>query len=136
MIAGRFSENRELLFEVKLMVANGEQFYTEVLLDTGFNTAWLAINSQDLEALEWPLLTSQMEMRTARGGEFFDFCEGLIILEGREFKVPVHTRDELPEKLLGSQWLETMQLVVNKPQGILTLEMVNNEQIKADPQTV
>lgn len=38
MIAGRFGENRELLFEVKLMAANGEQFYTEVLLDTGFTT--------------------------------------------------------------------------------------------------
>ena len=127
MIPGRFGENGELLFEVELMAANGEQFCIEVLLDTGFTTGWLAVNSQDIEALGWPLLNSQIEMRTARGREFFNLCEGLIILEGKEFRVPVHLGDELTESLLGSQWLETMQLVVNKPQGILTLEMIADE---------
>lgn len=127
MIAGRFGENRELLFEVELMAFSGERFSVEVLFDTGF-TGWLAINSQDIEALEWPLLASQIEMRTARGREFFDLYEGLIILGGKEFRVPVHIGDELSENLLGSQWLETMQLVVNKLQGILTLEIVDAAQ--------
>ncbi len=34
MIAGRFGENRELLFEVELMASNNERFSVEVLLDT------------------------------------------------------------------------------------------------------
>jgi predicted aspartyl protease len=43
------------------------------------------------------------------------------------FIVPVHVGDELNEILIGSQWLERMELVVNKPRGILTLEMVESE---------
>ncbi len=127
MIAGRFGENGELLFEVKLIASSGEQFSVEVLLDTGFTTGWLAINSQDLEALDWSLIASQIEMRTARGNDFFDLCEGLIVIEEKEFKVPVHISDELPEILLGSQWLETMQLIVNKSQVIVTLGMVDGK---------
>ena len=72
MIVGIFGENGELLFEIDLIAANGEQFPLEVLLDTGFTTGWLAINSQDLEALQWTLIASQIEMQTARGKEFFD----------------------------------------------------------------
>jgi hypothetical protein len=30
------------------------------------------MNSQDLEALQWPLAASDIEMRTARGDELFD----------------------------------------------------------------
>lgn len=127
MVNGRFGENGELLFEVELIASSGERFSVEVLLDTGFTTGWLAINSQDLEALEWSLIASQIEMQTARGNDFFDLCEGLIVIGGKEFIVPVHISDELSEILLGSQWLETMQLVVNKPQGILTLGMVDSE---------
>lgn len=125
MIAGRFGDNGELFFEVELIASSGERFAVEVLLDTGFITGWLAINSQDIEALKWSLITEEIEMRTARGNEFFDLCEGLIAIGGKEFRVPVHSGDELTEILLGTQWLETMQLVVNKWQGVLTLEMVD-----------
>lgn len=127
MIAGRFGKNGELLFEVELMAFSGERFNVEVLLDTGFTTGWLAINSQDLEVLGWPSLGFQVEMRTAQGLEFFDLYEGVITFGGKEFRIPVHVGDELPENLLGAQWLETMQLVVNKPQGILILEVVDGE---------
>lgn len=75
MIVGRFGENGELLFEIDLIAANGEQFPLEVLLDTGFTTSWLAINSQDLEALQWTLIASQIEMQTARGKEFLTFMK-------------------------------------------------------------
>ncbi len=44
MIAGRFGENGELLFEVKLIASSGEQFSVEVLLDTGY--ALLNINTK------------------------------------------------------------------------------------------
>jgi len=49
-----------------------------------------------------------------------------VILDGKEFIIPVHVGDELPEILIGSQWLEMMELVVNKYRGILTLDMVNS----------
>ncbi|NES92254.1 MAG: aspartyl protease, partial [Okeania sp. SIO2B9] len=32
------------------------------MLDTGFTTGWLAINSQDLEALQWPLVAPDIEI--------------------------------------------------------------------------
>jgi predicted aspartyl protease len=36
---------------------SGEEFLVSALFDTGFTDGWLAINTQDLEALEWSLLT-------------------------------------------------------------------------------
>ncbi len=126
MIEGRFGENGELFLEMELIAANGDNFTVEVLLDTGFTTGWLAINSQDIEVLGWSLITPEVEMRTARSSEFFDLYEGQVVLSGQEFIIAVHVGDELPEILIGSQWLELMQLTVNKPMGILTLEMVKN----------
>lgn len=67
MIAGRFGENGELLFEVELIASKDERFSAEALLDTGFTTGWLAINSQDIEALRWTEIASQIEMRTVQG---------------------------------------------------------------------
>ena len=49
MIEGRFGENGELFFEIELISINGESFVVDALLDTGFTTGWLAINTQDLE---------------------------------------------------------------------------------------
>jgi predicted aspartyl protease len=128
MISGWFGENGELFFEIELIASNGEIFPVEVLLDTGFTAGYLAINFQDMEALEWPLVQSKFKLATARGDGLFDLYEGRIIIDGQEFAIPVHVGDELPEILIGSQWLERMQLVVNKPRGILTLETVSNEE--------
>jgi len=127
MIAGRFGEDGELFFEIELIANNGERFPVEALLDTGFTTGFLAINFQDLEALGWSLIRSKIELRTARGDEFFDIYQGKVILDGQEFIIPVHVGDALPEILIGSQWLEIMELAVNKPRGILTLGMVESE---------
>jgi predicted aspartyl protease len=38
MIAGRFDEIGELIFEIELIGADGESYPVEVLLDTGFTT--------------------------------------------------------------------------------------------------
>ncbi|NJK75549.1 MAG: aspartyl protease [Oscillatoriales cyanobacterium RU_3_3] len=124
MISGWFGENGELFFEIELIASNGDIFPVEVMLDTGFTAGYIAINFQDMEALEWPLVESDFELQTARGDALFDIYEGRVIVDGQEFTVPVHVGDELPEILIGSQWLESMQLVVNKPRGILTLEIV------------
>ncbi|MEC4812732.1 MAG: aspartyl protease [Scytonema sp. PMC 1069.18] len=124
MIAGRFGGNGELFFEIQLVAANGEQFEIEALFDTGFTTGWLGINSQDLEALEWSIITPKIEMQTARGSEYFDLYEGKVIVDNKEFIINVHVGEELSDTLMGSLWLDIMQLVVNKPRGILTLEAV------------
>lgn len=124
MNCGRFGDNGELFFEIQLVTANGEQFEVEALFDTGFTTGWLAINSQDLEVLEWSVIIPKIEMQTAIGVEYFDLYEGKVIIDSKEFTIPVHVGEELPDTLMGSLWLDIMQLVVNKPKGILTLEAV------------
>lgn len=124
MISGWFGDNGQLFFEIELIASNGEIFPVEVMLDTGFTTGFLAINSQDLDGLDWSLMVREIEMRTARGDALFDLYEGRVIIDGQELIVPVHVGEDLPEILIGSQWLERMQLVVNKPRGILTLEIV------------
>ncbi|WP_017721404.1 hypothetical protein [Kamptonema formosum] len=51
MIQGEFDERGQLFCEIGLIAASGEIFPVSALLDTG-STEWLAINDQDLEALE------------------------------------------------------------------------------------
>ena len=124
MMFGSFGENGELFFEIELVAATGERFPVDALLDTGFTTGWLGINSQDLSALQWPLIASDIEMQTAKGDELFDLYEGRIIIDGEEITVPVHVGEEIPDILIGVQWLEIMELSVNKPKGILTLSRI------------
>lgn len=124
---GRFGDNKELFFEIQLVATNNEQFYVEALLDTGFTDGWLAIETQDLDALEWSLIALQVELMTAKGSARFDIYEGKIIIDDVEVIVPVHVGDNLPETIIGSFWLDIMRLVVDKPNGILTLEMVQSQ---------
>lgn len=126
MGVGSFGDNGELFFEIQLVAINGEDFSIEALFDTGFTDGYLAINTQDLEALQWQLMSSQIEMRTARGSARFNLYEGKVIIDGIEFIIPVHVGDDIPDTLMGVLWLDIMQLVVNKPKKILTLEMVDN----------
>lgn len=62
--------------------------------------------------------------KTARGTEYFDIYEGRLIVDSREFIVPVHVGSDLPEILFGRQWLSLMKLVIDEKNGILTLEYV------------
>ncbi|MHC5728683.1 MAG: hypothetical protein ACYTXY_32120 [Nostoc sp.] len=41
---GRFGNNGELFFEIQLLVANGEQFEVEAMLDTGFTSFNLSLD--------------------------------------------------------------------------------------------
>jgi clan AA aspartic protease len=127
MGVGSFGDNGELYFQIQLVAANGEEFSVEALLDTGFTDGWLAINTQDIDALGWALLTAQVEMMTARGNARLDIHEGKVIIDGTEVIIPVHVGDDIPDTIMGSLWLDIMQLVVNKPKGILTLEMVESD---------
>ncbi|WP_348535383.1 hypothetical protein [Komarekiella delphini-convector] len=72
------------------------------------------------------MIAAQIEMRTARGEARFDIYEGKLIIDETEVIIPVHVGDDIPDTILGSLWLDIMQLVVNKPKGILTLEMVES----------
>jgi predicted aspartyl protease len=121
---GAFGDNGELLFEIQVVAANGEVFSVEALFDTGFTDGWLAVNTQDLQALNWVMIAAQISMRTARGEGQFNLYEGKVIIDGTEIIIPIHVGDDIPDTLMGSLWLNIMQLVVNKPRGILTLEMV------------
>ena len=45
MISGRFGEIGELIFEIDLIAADGEKFPVDVLLDTGFTTGFLVLDT-------------------------------------------------------------------------------------------
>lgn len=62
MIHGRFGENIELFFEIDLVAADGKSFSVEVLLDTGFTTGWLALDTQDCLSLGWVMTESERVM--------------------------------------------------------------------------
>jgi predicted aspartyl protease len=119
MIYGTFGDEDALLFEIELIAANGLELPVGGTFDTGFSY-YLAINDQDLDALEWTYFDQQV-MYTARGDVSFDIYLGKVKIDGQEFEIPVHVGQDLQEVLLGRQWLKTRKLVVDMPSGILTL---------------
>ncbi|HAG81608.1 MAG TPA: aspartyl protease [Cyanobacteria bacterium UBA12227] len=121
MISGIFGDIGELFFEVDLIAANGEILAVDVLLDTGFTTGWLAINTQDLESLGWLCLDDELPMATAQGEAEFNVYVGSVQIDGQEFQVPVLGGDSINEILLGMRWLKTRRLVVDFLAGVLTL---------------
>ncbi len=121
MIDGRFGEIGELFFEIDLVAADGERFPIEVLLDTGFTTGWLALDTQDCLSLGWVMIESERLMLTARGEEYFDIYEGKAVVDGEEYVIPVLVGDGIPESILGLQWLKLLPLAVNFGTGVLTL---------------
>ncbi len=127
MIQGQFGENGELIFEIELIAGNGDVIPVDVLLDTGFTNGYLAIHLQDVIDLGWPKLSPErVKLKTAGGQAYFELYEGRVIVDGQEFIVPVHCGEELPEILFGQRWLDFLKLVVNKPEGILTLEYIGS----------
>lgn len=121
MISGRFGDIGELFFEIDVIAADGENFPVEVLLDTGYTTGWLAMDTQDIESVGWSLSEPAKAMQTARGEEFFDIYAGKVIVDGQEFTIPVVAAIGIPDNLLGLQWLKTKRLVVDFPSGLLML---------------
>lgn len=87
MIAGRFGDIGELLFEIELIGADREGYPVEVLLDTGFTTGWLVLDTQDVESLGWSLIENNRTMQMARGEAYFDIYEGRVVLDEREYVV-------------------------------------------------
>ncbi|MDZ7957030.1 MAG: aspartyl protease [Aulosira sp. DedQUE10] len=123
---GTFGADGELFFEIQLVAVNGEEFFVSALFDTGFTDGWLAINTQDLEALQWSEVLGQVTMRTARGEADFYIYKGKVVIDEIELVIPVHVGRDIPKTTMGSAWLDIMKLVVSKPQGILSLEIVEH----------
>jgi predicted aspartyl protease len=119
MISGFIGDEDAILFEIDLIAADGLKLPVDALLDTGFSY-WLAMNEQDVEGLGWERVRAQV-MRTARGDVRFDIYLGRVEFDGEELDIPVHVGQELTEVLLGRKWLVNRQLVVNLPDGELTL---------------
>ncbi|WP_353929139.1 aspartyl protease [Okeanomitos corallinicola TIOX110] len=119
MIGGYFGERKQLFFEIELITADGLILPVDALLDTGF-TGFMAINTQDLDSLQWEYIDKEI-LRTAQGEVNFKRYLGRVILDGKEYEVPVYAGDELTEVLLGSEWLEFLPLVVNFLEGVLML---------------
>ena len=121
MIPGNFGEIGELIFEIDLIAADGERLPIEVLLDTGFTTGWLALDTQDTDSLGWTLREHNWTMQTVRGEEFFDIYEGRVVIDEVEYIIPVLAGAGIAEPLLGLQWLKMLPLSVNFSTGVLTL---------------
>ncbi|NJL88415.1 MAG: aspartyl protease [Coleofasciculaceae cyanobacterium SM2_1_6] len=121
MIHGRFGERIELFFEIGLVAADGESFPVEVLLDTGFTTGWLALDTQDCLGLGWVMTEREQVMQTVRGEEYFDIYEGRVVLNEQDYIIAVLAGDGVSEPILGLQWLRKLPLTVDFEMGILTL---------------
>ncbi|MEH2320606.1 aspartyl protease [Nostoc sp.] len=119
MIYGNFGDEDELFFEIELMAGNRLEIQVEALFDTGFSW-WLAINNQDLEALDW-IYVEQQTMLTAQGDAEFDIYLGKVRIDREYFHIPVHVGQGLTEVLLGRQGLKNRRLVVDVPFKVLML---------------
>ena len=124
MIQGRFGDRGELFFEIELITGDGLSLAVEVILDTGF-TEFLAINKQDIEGLGWTFIRKDI-LRTAQEEASFDIYLGKVLLNEREFNIPVFAGDEIQEILLGSEWLKIFDLVAKYREGVLILGTNNS----------
>jgi clan AA aspartic protease len=122
MIEGRFREYGQIYFEIDLIGGDGLSFPVETMLDTGF-TEFLAMNKQDVESLDWHFL-NQDKLRTAQGETEFDVYSGRVIIDNRQWEIPVFAGDEIQEILLGSRWLKLFILVADYSQNRVTLEYI------------
>lgn len=116
---GFFGDEDALLFEISLIASDGLELPVDAMLDTGFSY-FLAINEQDLDALNWNYFDQQV-MQTARGDVKFDIYIGKVRFGEQEYDIPVHVGKGLGEVLLGRQWLQNMRLIVDISSDVLTL---------------
>ena len=119
MIRAYFGERKQLFFEIELITNDSFNLPVDALFDTGF-TGFMAINTQDLDSLQWEYIDKEI-LRTAQGEINFKRYLGKVMFDNQEYEIPVYAGDELTEILLGSEWLEFLPLVVNFPAGVLTL---------------
>ncbi|YAG13019.1 Aspartyl protease [Nostoc sp. DSM 114161] len=66
-------------------------------------------------------MESEETRMTAQGESQFDIYTGRVSLDSQEFNISVIAGDQIAEVLLGLPWLLTRKLVVDFPEGLLTL---------------
>lgn len=120
MIQGFFGDKGELFFELELTAADGSIVTVNALLDTGF-TDWVAMDTQEVDSLEW-LLIDTKKMQTARGEVMFNLYQGTVSFDGQELTIPILGGEEITEVLLGLAWLQNRRLVVDRKASLLTLQ--------------
>jgi predicted aspartyl protease len=123
MKKGLFNQKGELFFQIDLMAVDNSIMTVEAMLDTGF-TDWLAINTQDIECLEWPFIMKQKKY-TANGIIEFDLHAGTVFFDEQEMTIPVIGGEDFTGVLMGLQWLQHRRLIVDRKRDWLTLENVN-----------
>jgi predicted aspartyl protease len=116
---GTFGTRGELWFEIDLIAVDNSVITVDGLLDTGF-TDWLAINTEDAEALGWEFL-EQEERQTAQGIATFRLYEGRLIIDNQELTVAVVAGDKMTNILMGLPWLDENRLVVDRKADLLIL---------------
>jgi predicted aspartyl protease len=119
MMQGTFGSRGELFFEIELIPSDELNLPVDAMFDTGF-TGFLAINKQDLDALDWAYV-GRDKLQTAQGEKNFFIYSGKILLNGQVYEIPVFAGNNLTEVLLGSEWLKILPLVANFQGGVLTL---------------
>jgi predicted aspartyl protease len=123
MKKGYFNNKGELFFEMGLMAIDSSIMIVDAMLDTGF-TDWLAMNTQDIECLEWPFIT-KLKKQTAGGFFKFNLYAGTVFFEDQKFAIEVIGGHQFTHVLMGLQWLEHRRLIVDRKMDQLTLENVN-----------
>ena len=120
MISGIFNRKGELIFDISLIAADETTVPVRALFDTGFND-WLLINNKTAEYLGWVQEDDRI-VQTAAGITLLNVYEGIILIDGEEFIIPVLGGDEIKKILLGVRWLKFKRLIADYSAGILTLD--------------
>jgi predicted aspartyl protease len=120
MIYGEFNRKGELVFDIGLIAADRTLRPVRAILDTGFNQ-WLLINNKDAENLEWLRQWDTQKAQTAGGTVMLNIYEGNILIDGKEWMVPVLGSSRVKDILLGVRWLRHKRLVADFAAGVLTL---------------
>jgi predicted aspartyl protease len=122
-MTGHFNNKGELFFEMGLMAIDSSIMTVDAMLDTGF-TDWLAMNTQDIESLEWVFIKTQKK-HTASGLVKFNLYVGTVFFDEKEITIPVIGGKGFTHTLMGLQWLQHRRLIVDRKMDQLTLENVN-----------
>jgi predicted aspartyl protease len=115
-----FNRKGELIFDIGLIAADETTFPVKALFDTGFND-WLLINNKSAAYLGWVQEDDRI-VNTAAGITLLNVYEGIILIDGEEFIIPVLKGDEIKNILLGVRWLQFKRLIADYSAGVLTLD--------------
>ena len=104
-----------------LVAADEALISVEAIFDPGFND-WLLINNKYAEYLGGLKKRNPRRVQTAAGIRFVNVYEGIILIDGEEFIIPVLAGYRVKDILLGVRWLRFKRLIADYSAGVLTLD--------------